>query len=153
MEGYGSPAFFVPFGNSLAYRAAQQTYNRYMVWNHVCWTDLRGTSEKTGRGRRNSHDCRFEKAGLEMRAWDGRKCNVSILWPDTSKLKSFMICSLSGAVHPVVTHLAALRQGHTSSGNKLQESLHVLFSVSLLTDMSKSCPTSLLQDQFLICTG
>lgn len=125
------------------------------VWSGIMFSGqtYRVTSEKTGRGRRNSHDCRFKNAGLEVRAWDGRKCNVSILWPDTSKLKSFVICSLSGAVHPVVTHLAALRQGHTSSGNKLQESLHVLFSVSLLTDMSKSCPTSLLQDQFLICTG
>jgi len=77
------------------------------------------TSEKTGRGRGNSHDFRLEKAGLEMRAWDGRKHNVSILWPDTSKFRSFVTCSLSGAAHLVVTQLAAPRQGLTCPGNKL----------------------------------
>lgn len=78
-----------------------------------------GTSEKTGRSRRNSHDYRFEKAGVKMRVGDWRKCSENILWPDTSKLKYFVICCPSGAAHAVVSHLAALRQGCTSPGNKL----------------------------------
>lgn len=53
----------------------------------------------------------------------------------------------SRAVDPVVTYLAALRLYCTSTRNSLQESLH---PVSLLTDISKSCPTVLLQGLYRV---
>lgn len=56
----------------------------------------------------------------------------------------------SRAVDPVVTYLAVLRLCCTAPRNNLQESLHMFFPVSLLTDISKSCPTLLLQDLYRV---
>lgn len=59
----------------------------------------------------------------------------------------------SRAVDPVATYLATLRLCCTSPKNNLLESLPMFFPFSLLTDISKSCPTILLQDKCLICIG